>query len=255
MHPDDVALVDLVTGQPVTPQVAAHVATCPRCADELAVLREVLGLVRDPEPELLPVPQRVWDAVAAGLDAPHPALDDRDGRAHRTDRRGGRGGEGTASDELSGRRRDRTRRRVAVGWVVGAAAAGLVLGGAGAHLLDREAPTPVAVTVASTSLDTLDTQQTMGSADVVRHDGRVDLALHTGPMDAKDGYLEVWLINRDQQRMISVGVLEPGQDDQSFAIPQKLLDEGYVIVDISREGFDSAPGHSGDSLVRGTLAT
>ena len=238
MHPDDVALVDLVTGQPVTPKVAAHVATCPRCADELAVLRDVLGLVREPQPELVPVPQRVWDAVAAGIDAPAP--DDLTARreVRQADRRAGR-----------------ARRRVAVGWVAGAAAAGLVLGGVGAALLARE-PAPAAVTVASTSLDTLDTQQTLGSAEVVELDDRVDLAVHTGgPMDPQDGYLEVWLINRDLTRMVSVGVMRPGEADQTFAIPQELLDQGYVIVDISREGFDDRPEHSGDSIVRGALAT
>lgn len=238
MHPDDVALVDLVTGQPVTPPVAAHVATCPRCADELAVLRDVLGLLRDPQPELLPVPQRVWDAVAAGLDG-GPTSD----------------GDGTASDDLAPRRAARSRRRVAAGWVVGAAAAGLVLGGVGATLLDREAPVPAPVIIASASLDTIDTRQTLGSADIVRQDGRVDLDVRTGPMDAEGGYLEVWLINRDLARMVSVGVLQPGQDEQSFAIPQELLDQGYVIVDISREGFDDQPEHSGDSIVRGALAT
>ena len=97
------------------------------------------------------------------------------------------------------------------------------------------------MTVASTSLDTLDTQQALGTADVVRHDGRLDLAVSTQPIDPDGGYLEVWLINKDLKRMVSVGVLEPGDDAQSFAIPQALLDQGYVIVDISREGFDDAP--------------
>jgi hypothetical protein len=55
--------------------------------------------------------------------------------------------------------------------------------------------------------------------------------------------------------MVSVGVLEPGEPAQSFAIPQALLDQGYVIVDISREGYDDSPQHSGDSVVRGTLPT
>ena len=182
MHPDDVALVDLVTGQPVTPKVAAHVATCPRCADELAVLRDVLGLVREPRPELVPVPHRVWDAVAAGLDLPARP----DSTAPTTPAAGAAADDTgrPVSDDLAARRAGRARRRVAVGWVVGAAAAGLVLGGAGATLLDREPPAPAAVTVASTSLDTLDTRQAMGSAEVVSHDGRVDLAVHTGgPMD------------------------------------------------------------------------
>jgi len=34
-----------------------------------------------------------------------------------------------------------------------------------------------------------------------------------------------------------------------------MLDEGYRIVDISREQFDDDSTHSGDSLVRGELAT
>ncbi|HSO65745.1 MAG TPA: anti-sigma factor [Ornithinibacter sp.] len=247
MHPDDVALVDLVTGQPVTPRVSSHVATCPQCADELAVLNDVLGLVREPAPELLPVPQRVWDAGAAGIDA-HEGPATAAGAG--TDPVGG-----TASDELAARRARRGRGRVAVGWVVGAAAAGLVLGGVGARLLEGEDPPPAGVTLASTSLATLDTGETMGSADVVRHDRRVDLDVRTGPMDPEDGYLEVWLINRDLKRMVSVGVLRPGEADQSFTIPQELLDQGYVIVDISREGFDDKPEHSGDSIVRGDLAT
>ncbi len=42
-------------------------------------------------------------------------------------------------------------------------------------------------------------------------------------------------------------------DEASFPISQSLIDEGYVIVDISRERFDDAPTHSGDSLLRGHL--
>ena len=106
-------------------------------------------------------------------------------------------------------------------------------------------PTP-STTVASTSLDTLDTRQVRGSADVVKHDGRLDLTVNTEqPMDPAGGYLEVWLINKDLKRMVSVGVLEPGTKDQSFVIPKDLLDQGYVIVDISREGFDGAPAALG----------
>ena len=112
---------------------------------------------------------------------------------------------------------------------------------------------PAAVTVMSTSLDTLDTRQAKGTADVVREGGRLDLAVDTQPIDPGNGYLEVWLINKDLKRMVSVGVLQPGEDAQSFAIPQELLDQGYVIVDISREGYDDSPQHSGDSVVRGTL--
>ena len=73
--------------------------------------------------------------------------------------------------------------------------------------------------------------------------------------DPANGYIEVWLINRDGKRMVSVGVLGWPGAPGSFSISRKLLDEGYVVVDISQEQFDGHPEHSGQSLVRGTLTT
>ncbi len=251
-HPDDELLVDVATGAPVDADVTAHVTRCTRCSTEVASLREVLSVVRDPRPELVPAPGHIWDAVAAEIrrgdssatpsaaHAPEPSAEL----------------SAAPAVDLAQRREARGRRRPPLGWVAGAAAAGLVVGVAGSQLLDRADPEPAAVTVASTTLDTLDTQQALGTADVVRHDGQVDLAVNTDPLaPPADGYLEVWLINKDLKRMVSVGVLRPGAADQTFAIPQELLDEGYTIVDISREGFDDAPEHSGDSVVRGSLAT
>jgi hypothetical protein len=51
--------------------------------------------------------------------------------------------------------------------------------------------------------------------------------------------------------MVSIGVLDA--ETGVFPISQDLLDQGYVVVDISREPFDEQPEHSGDSLARGTL--
>jgi hypothetical protein len=241
-HPDDDTLAAIALGDPAPSGAAEHVRSCPECSDALAALRDTITTLHAPVPDLVAPPSSVWDAVSAELDRepapatpPPPVVD--------------------AGHELARRRASRAdRRRFPVAWVAGAAAAGLVVGALGARVLGGAEPAP-AVTVASTSLDTLDTRQAKGTADVVRHDGRLDLTVNTQPIDAGGGYLEVWLINKDLERMVSVGVLEPGERDQSFAIPQELLDQGYVIVDISREGFDDAPQHSGDSVVRGTLAT
>ena len=60
------------------------------------------------------------------------------------------------------------------------------------------------------------------------------------------------LINKDGRRMISIGFVH-GTEQQQFVIDPRLLDEGYVIVDVSREPLDGDPKHSGDSIVRGTL--
>ena len=54
--------------------------------------------------------------------------------------------------------------------------------------------------------------------------------------------------------MVSVGVLH-GRAQETFPITQTLIERGYIVVDISREGFDNKPQHSGDSPVRRTLRT
>lgn len=247
-HPDD-ALVDLVTGAPVAPEVSAHVAGCLRCADELDALREVVGHVRGPAPELVAPPPDLWDRVEAELDT-EPAADPvaspvlHSLPAPVTDR----------PADVRPLRSASPVRRVSPWWLGAAAAVGLVVGGVGVGLLDRPEPVPTPVVLASTSLDTLDTSQARGAASAVREDGHLDLDVDTARLDPAGGYLEVWLINTDLKRMVSVGVLRPDAGSQRFAIDQALIDEGYLIVDISREGFDDKPEHSGDSLVRGTLA-
>ena len=266
-HPDDDLLAAIALGDPGPSEAADHVRGCASCTENVAALRATVSILREPVDALLVPPASVWDAVTSEIDGEPDA-------PWGTGDRGA--GPGTrpaavrvpadhtddAEDELAARRLVRAddaspslRRRIPVAWVAGAAAAGLVVGVAGARLLDRADPAPAAVTVASTNLDTLDTQQVKGSAEVVSHDGTLDLAVRTETIDPAGGYLEVWLLNEDGKRMISVGVLEPGLTEQSFTIPRELLDEGYLVVDISREGFDDAPQHSGDSVVRGTLAT
>ena len=161
-------------------------------------------------------------------------------------------------DELERRRagrsgsEDRRRgRRLSIGWGAGLAAASLAIGLlAGRAIWQPETPTQP---VAQVALSTLDTKQDEGKAMVVRSGDGLDLTVATSkPLDAGDGYLEVWLLNADGKRMVSVGVLAPG-DKASFPISQTLIDQGYVIVDISREKFDGSPAHSGDSLLRGKL--
>ena len=261
-HPDDDTLAAIALGDPAPSGAAEHAHSCPQCSRALASLRDTLTTLHAPAPELVAPPQSVWHAVESELDreadaaAAAPASVATLPAAQPVAAQAATAPAPDAGDELTRRRSSRaTRRRFPVAWVAGAAAAGLVVGVVGARALGTEQADPV-TTVASTSLDTLDTRQVRGSADVVKQEGRLDLTVNTEqPMDPAGGYLEVWLINKDLKRMVSVGVLEPGAKDQSFVIPQDLLDQGYVIVDISREGYDDSPQHSGDSVVRGTLPT
>ncbi|HMM94586.1 anti-sigma factor [Phycicoccus sp.] len=240
-HPED-ELVLLATGHPVPPEVAAHVDGCSPCTEEVAALREVAGLLHEP-PDLVEPPAGLWDKVVAELD--------RDDRAARDERDRATAPALTVVDTAPS---PSPGRRVRVGWLVAAAAAGVLVGGLGVRALDGPEPSPATVVLGETSLQTLDTRQALGAASAVRVDDHLDLDVETPALDARGGYLEVWLINRDLKRMVSVGVLRPGDGVQRFAIGQDLIDEGYVIVDISREGYDDKPQHSGDSVARGTLA-
>ncbi len=255
-HPEPDVLADLALGEPVTDDVRDHVSGCAVCEPEVEELGAVLLATRGPAPELVPPPPSVRAAVLAQIassvdDGPTtaaPIPDDELAARRRA----------TRDDGLPRRARPappvRSGRRFSMSWLVAAAAAGVLVGGAGALAVERTGEPPAeSVVLAQADLDTLDTGATLGVADLVEHDGITDLTLHTDPLSPDDGYLEVWLINTDGERMVSIGVLEPDRPDQTFAVPADLVAQGYVVVDISREHFDDDATHSGDSLARGTL--
>ncbi|MGL4175547.1 MAG: hypothetical protein ACRCSN_05670 [Dermatophilaceae bacterium] len=258
-HPDEDVLADLVLGEPVTGSVRDHVSSCSACTAEVDTLSTTLAVLRTAPVELVPPPPRVWDAVQSAVlleDAPAPTqvaapvLTSRepDPVAHQA----------APPIELRTRRdaaARRSRRSVGLGWLAVAATVGVVAGGLGAAALggDDSPKEPAGVVLASARLDTLDTGSAKGSAEFVRTGATTDLSVSTEPIDAGSGYTEVWLINRDLKRMVSVGVLAPGARSQTFTVPQSLIDDGYVVVDISREPLDGNSTHSGDSVVRGTL--
>jgi len=282
-HPDDdqlVQLVDLVlgSGDEVSAELRDHVNDCPVCASTVNDLRRTLTLTAatgGPNSWSHP-PESLWSRITDTIDAqsatpaipgrgtatPETATTDRDNAdaadvekpappaAGRTTDPTAGPTQGTVTSLEAGSAR-RTRRRV-VSWAAGMAAAGLAVGLLSGRALWND-PAPVVATVAQTQLDTLDTNQRLGEASVVRTSQGVDLKVATSqPFDAAGGFIEVWLINKDGKRMVSVGVLR-GASPETFPISQDLINQGYVIVDISREGFDNKPQHSGDSLARGTL--
>ena len=146
-------------------------------------------------------------------------------------------------------------------WLLVAAAAAIgvltgVLGGVvgGRLLWPVPVQPPLDVVLASTRLDTLDTGVQEGTATLVQTaGGGIELRVATSAVSSGDGYVEVWLINTDGKRMVSVGILSNGNSG-TFPVARGLIDAGYLIVDVSREGLDDKPQHSGDSVVRGQLS-
>ncbi|WP_406829773.1 anti-sigma factor [Pedococcus sp. KACC 23699] len=247
-HPDEETLAGLAFGDPDVPAPDVdHVSTCPSCSATVAELRRVVAVVAasPTQLDLTSPPDGLLDRIEAQIDDDqqeagrsvlHPAEGPRVAPAPHN------------SIEVAAR-----RRWMPAAWAGGAAAAGIAIGLLAGYAVWNEPAAPAAVEVANTRLDTLDTRQWQGTATLVRDHGHESLTVNTQRLDPGSGYLEVWLINRDGKRMVSLGVLR-ADGRSSFPVTQQLIDEGYVVVDISKEAFDDKPAHSGDSLLRGTLA-
>jgi hypothetical protein len=240
MHPDEEMLAAIALGEDVPADDVAHTLGCPHCAGVLDELRTTLAQARDGSHEaLVAPPDTVWQAIAAEVTGGDRGTVPPTGSATTT-----------PADELA------RRRRPSLTWLAVAAAvvAGVLLGTFGTRLLPQ--PTvPAPQVLARADLDTLDTRTRGGEVELLAgQDPSLDLRIRVTPLDPGSGYLEVWLINTDLKRMVSIGVLPNGSSGQDFTVPRALIEQGYVIVDISHEQFDDRPQHSGDSLLRGSLS-
>jgi hypothetical protein len=265
-HPNDDELADLALGEPAAADVSAHVAQCAACASAVSDLRRTVRLVADPGPYAgwQAPDDAVWARIADQLDTAEPendgAVEDdthRYGAATASPPEALQAPDAPDASEAAPAappapvvRLERGARRRTAAWAAALVAASLVVG-----LLTGRAiwGSTGGGQVSQVALATLDTRRTEGEARLVRAASGLDLQVTTDtPLDAGNGYLEVWLINADGKRMVSVGVLRPGEPG-SFPVTQALIDQGYVVVDISKEQFDDKPAHSGDSLLRGQL--
>lgn len=234
-------------GEPALPQdAAAHLLTCPECRREVDAFSEVAGALR--QPVVLQQPsEAVWDRIAAELDLAQPAAqvdlgpdarpavapDDAGSPAPVTPlrRSGGNG---------------RWPRRLAF-----AAAASFFLGAVSMAAINQLQDRPQTEILRSIGLDPLPGWSETGTATLETVGGELMLVVDLPEGDI-DGYREVWLIDRNVERLVSLGTMTG--DRASFPIPEGLDLDEYVIVDVSREHFDGDPTHSGDSIVRGTLS-
>ena len=111
---------------------------------------------------------------------------------------------------------------------------------------------PQAEVVAEAQLDPLPGWEASGQAAVeVAADGSRVLVLTVDETAGDPGYREVWLIDRDVTRLVSLGVLSGSEG--RFTVPDGLDLADFAVVDVSEEPFDGDPAHSGDSIVRGIL--
>lgn len=255
-HLDDELLAQWAFEQ-AEPDAAAteHLRSCPACAASLAELRELV-VAADNLPRLESPPAEVWQRVTAELGiAPEgaPSSPQSGGAGGASAGPGGAdgapaGSAGSADPVDSAAPVGRggvSRRLVALAAGV-AVVVGIGIGVGGTLLLGSEdEPAPQAVV----QLNALDGKTGSGTASLVR-DGR-QLKVSASGLAASSGFYEVWLINEDGKRMVSLGVL--AGEDGTFQIPGDLPAQGYRIVDVSLEPDDGNPVHSLDSIIRGTL--
>ncbi|KMM45032.1 anti-sigma factor [Cellulomonas sp. A375-1] len=268
-HVDDDVLALLALGEDAgTPDERAHLALCERCAGEVAALSEVVGLARAADTEMVAPGPQVWERIAAELEltpaAPatgaHAAPLAGPGPGPVVGEPGPVVGEseaGPGTSEAVVGEPDAVvvpltrRRRVAWGWIAGAAAAGVVIGGVGVGWVQSRDDRAQTV-VATATLEPLPGWSAKGSATVqVARDGTRTLVVDVAEDTAPDGFREVWLLTPDVSGLVSVGTLAGSSG--RFDLPAGLDLDEFSVVDVSQEPFDGNPAHSGDSIVRGAL--
>lgn len=249
---------------------ARHLASCARCQGELDALRRVVagGRAAPTQSELLDPPAHVWENIAAALGA-QPGLADAGSdqaggatspaaplpshrQAHVSPARAS-AEHASAADAPTAESPSPPARRlpiwlaVAAAFVVGALGAGAVVSVVG----DDDEATPTTSLVADAELEPLGGAGTAGSAAVVADDGHRLLEVQIDDRTPGNGYREVWLLDADATRLVSLGVLTGTQG--RLDIPDDLDLADFPVVDVSREPLDGDPTHSGDSIARGTL--
>lgn len=206
-----------------------HLAACGFCSSELDELSAVARTARalGPEDALVAPPPEVWASISAEL-APSATV--------------------TVLDER--------RRRRPLPWlpVVAAACLGLVVGGGATYAaMNSETQPSSPAVIASAALDPLEGSTATGTVEVVQtSDGPQVLVDVSGLQKNADGFYEVWLLDREAQKLIALGVLD-SSDKGVFTMPPGVSMSDFPVVDVSFEPQDGDPNHSKQSLVRGTL--
>lgn len=209
--------------------------------DDLVALRALGHGVSAEAVEWETPPADLWDRIAAGI-----AADDApDANPHQPDGPTTVGPPPATIDvpRLADRRRSGTP------WLLAAAAAVVVALGAAALVASLRTDDADQLLVAAGSLEPL-AERGSGSAELVDDDGVLRLRVDTSDLGDADGFHEVWIIDTEVSRLVSLG---PLRADGTYELPPGIDAADFPIVDISVEPIDGDPTHSGNSVLRGQL--
>ena len=253
-HVDPEVLALVALGEPTDDDTLTHLATCGACRAEVASLRRVVAVGRSGSgPEtLVPAPDAVWAGIRSELGLPAGLEPDGTGPVAAYPHGRHAGSAPTAEGSSDVVRPISSARSRRAPWIAAAAAAGVVIGGTGGAWWAGRTPDATPTVLAAAALDPLPGWTASGDAVVQQEpDGSRQLVLTVSGDQAEGGYREVWLIDRDVTRLVSLGVLEGSTG--TFVVPEGLDLDDFAVVDVSEEPLDGNPAHSGDSVVRGVL--
>ncbi len=208
--------------------------------DDLADIEAMLRDLDADELELVAPPAEVWVGIESALDADRTA-------------------EPVANIVSISSRRNR--------WIAPAlaVAAAAVLAVAGIVVFSgRGSSTPDVLASAQLAFDAdrFDPLGENASATVslIDADNRLELTIDQAdlPTDLSEpADLEIWLIEPDADGnvvdLVSLGVVHPDDDAETFPVPAGYDPAVYTVVDISVEPRDGNHDHSGRSILRGAL--
>lgn len=226
--------------------------------DDLAALRALSSRVEPIDPVWQTPPADLWDRIAAEAGVPAGAATEGpvdldldlavDVARLPTPRASPTPGPAPAPPPASLDQARAQRRTGLPPWLLVAAAvlAVLAIGALAITALDTDDGSEV---VATGVLEPL-TDRGSGRAELVEVDGSFELRVDLDDLDAADGFHEVWMIDTEVSRLVSLG---PVRGDGTYTIPAGMDPAAFPIVDVSVEPIDGDPTHSGASVLRGQL--
>ncbi|WP_375424120.1 anti-sigma factor domain-containing protein [uncultured Friedmanniella sp.] len=240
-HPHDEVLAGLALDEPdrLSRSQRLHLRFCGHCSSRLRELRTLVATGRAGEPEPLRAPRPgLLAAIQAELATdPAPAPTPMSGPGRQPE-------QPLLADRpvpVPARARSYVPRLIGAAAVLAVAVGGTVWYRSGDDV------------VAQAALAPLPDKTGRGTARLTSRDGALQLSIDVTSPATPNAFEELWLLNTDGRKMISLGVVPPdGRATYPVPTAKGALD-GYIVVDISIEPFDGNSDHSHNSLLRGTL--
>lgn len=249
-HLDPEVAALLAMGEQPSDADRRHLDACADCRAEVDSFgRAVLaGRASGAGEPLLTPPDRVWESIRSELSLSTPMPDD--GGQDDADSAPASVGASRGSRSHLASRRRRVRRRPVFFVLAGAAVAVVAIV---AGVWASGGIVPKADVISEARLDGLPGWSGAGGEALLeRVDGHDRVVIDLAASVPDDGYREVWLLTADASDLVSLGTLDGSTG--TFDVPDAVDLSRFTVVDISQEDVDGDPGHSGDSIVRGTLS-